>query len=103
MDTESHLRRIETAVHQTRRLTLIVLVVVVVLSLWLLRIVDTEEGIVSIVILLALLAVAHLLVSFGSGLRRFWTSRGVDTELQERILRGYIADRAKARGQRPDR
>ncbi len=102
MDTESHLRRIEAGVHHTRTLTWIVLVFVVVLGLWLSRIIDSEECIISILALLALSAIAHLLVSFGSGLWRFWTSRGVDAELQERILRGYIAERAKARGQRPN-
>jgi ABC-type uncharacterized transport system permease subunit len=101
MDTESRLRRIETDVRHTRTLTWIVLVFVVVLGLWLLRIIDSDECLISIVMLLALSAVAHLLVSFGSGLWRFWTSRGVDAELQERIVRAYIAERAKTRDKGP--
>jgi hypothetical protein len=98
MDTESHLRRIEAGVHQTRMLVWAVLVILVALGLVVLRIIDLGEGIASILVILALFAVAHLLMSFGSGLWRFWTHRGVDAELQERILKGYVAERAKARG-----
>ncbi len=101
MDTENQLRRIETGVHETRILVGVVLVILVGVSLRLLGAIDSGECTVSILAILALFAVAHLLVSAGSGFWRFWTNRGVNAELQEKILRGFIAERAKARDRHP--
>jgi membrane protein YdbS with pleckstrin-like domain len=102
MDTENHLRPVETTVHHTSTRAWIVLVIVVAVSLMLLGIVDLRECVVSIIIVLALTAIAHLLVSAGSGLWRFWTNRAAEAELQEKILRAYIAERAQARDQDPN-
>ncbi len=101
MDVENQLRRMETGVHQTRMLVWVVLVILIALGLGLPRIIGSGECVASILVVLALFAIAHLLVSFGSGLWCFWAPRGVDPELQERILRGYIAERAKTRGHGP--
>ena len=55
----------------------------------------------------ALLGMAYLLVlallGASASLRQFWTSRKVDPQLQNRLLREVIAARAKTQGQDPNR
>ena len=102
MDIESHLQRIEADVRCTRMLVWVLVVIVVAVGLRLLQVIDSTECIALVVVVLGLTAVAHLLVSAMSGLRRFWPSREADAQLQERILREFIAERAKTQGQAPN-
>jgi hypothetical protein len=98
MDIESRLRRIESDVRRTRLYTGAVLVVLVVLlGLAVFRAEGSGEWTVAILVVLTLAVVAHLLVSAASGLRVFWGRRDADAQLQEKILREFLAERAKSR------
>jgi hypothetical protein len=111
MEIESRLRKMEAEVHQTRMLVWVVLVLVLAIGLGLLQ-VAVDLGLVPlrdllgyfglVLVALVLIAMACLLVSAASGLRRFWTTRAADAQLQERILREVIAERAKARDPDPN-
>ncbi len=91
MDIESRLQKMEAWVHQTWTLVSVVLVLLLVLGL---RFLPIDWILVALVI--------YLLASAAFGLWRFWASRISEAELQERILRGFIAERAKARERDPD-
>lgn len=96
MDIESHLHRVEAQGCRTKTHVEILLVIVgVPVGLGLLGIFDTAECLVSILVVLALIGVAHVLISAAFGLRRFWTIRNEGAQVQERILREFIAERAK--------
>jgi len=103
MDIESRLQRVETDVRRTRTYVRILLVIVLVpIGLARVGVSDPKECLVSVLVVWALMAVAHLLVTATSGLRRFATRREADAQLQERILREFIAERAKPQGQAPN-
>ena len=117
MDIESRLQKIEAQVHQTRILVWVVLALVLAIGLGFLR-VAIKLGLLLpvrwlvvygelILVAFVLIAVVCLLVFYPlasviSGLRQFWTSRETDAQLQDRILREVIAERAKTRGQDPN-
>lgn len=98
MDIESRLRAMEADVRRTKTCVEILLVVVLVpVGLGLLGVSDAAESLLSILVILALIAAAHLLVTAASGLRRFRAGQDVDAQLQERILREFVAERHRAR------
>jgi len=100
MDIETRLQKLESDLQRTKaHVWTLLAIVLVLLVLILLRVPDSSEWIISIMVVLALAALAHLLVQLASGLRLFWTRRAVDAQLQEKIMRDFIADRAKTQGQ----
>jgi len=115
MDIESRLQKIEAEVHQTRVLVWVVLALLLTLGLGLLlvavhlgllRIRELVGYVELILAAFALIGMAYLLVlataGAASGLRQFWTSREANAQLQDRILREIIAERAKTRGRDPN-
>jgi len=97
MDIESRLQKIEAQVHQIKILVWIVLALVLAFGLGLL-----PAYLPSLLVVLTLIAMAYLLFVAVSGWWQLRTSRQTDAELQDRILREVIAERAKTRGQDPN-
>jgi hypothetical protein len=97
MDIEDRLQKIESDVRRTKLHAEAVLVVILLLLVLILLGVGARgDWIVGILLILGLAAAAHLLVSAGSGLRVFWGRRDTDAQLEERIMREFIAERAKS-------
>ncbi len=94
MDIESRLRKVETEVHQTKILVWIILALLLAFGLGFL-----PAYLPSILVVLTLIAMAYLLFVAVSGWWQLRTSRQTDAELQDRILREIVAERAKTRGQ----
>ena len=99
MDVENRLQKIEAGVHQIKMLVWVVLGLVLSLSLGLPQALDLPEHVGMILVALALIAIIYLLVMAASGLRQLWMSGRTDAQLQERILREAIAERAKVQDQ----
>jgi threonine/homoserine/homoserine lactone efflux protein len=97
MDIESRLQKIEAQVYQIKILVWVILALVLAFGLGFL-----PAYLPSIVVILTLIAMAYLLFVAVSGWRQLRTSRQMDAELQDRILREIVAERAKARGQDPN-
>lgn len=97
MDIESRLRKIEAQVHQIKILVWVVLALVLAFGLGLL-----PGYLPSLLVVLTLIAMAYLLFVAVSGWWQLRTSREMDAQLQDRILREIIAERAKTRGQAPN-
>ncbi len=97
MDIESRLQKIEAQVHQIKILVWVVLALVLAFGLGLL-----PAYLPSLLVVLTLIAMVYLLYVAMSGWWQFRTSRAADAELQDRILREIIAERAKTRGQDPN-
>lgn len=114
MDIESRLQKIEAEVHQTGVLVRVVLALVLALGLGLLLVAihfgllragELVGWVELILTAFALIGMIYLLVlaaaGAAAGLGHFWTSREAAAQLQDRMLREVIAERAKARGQSP--
>ena len=93
MEIESRLQKIEVQLHQIKILVWVILALVVAFGLGLL-----PAYLPSLLVVLTLFAMTYLLSIVVSGWWQFRTSRQTDVELQDRILREIIAERAKARG-----
>ena len=102
MDIETRLQELESDLHRTKvHAWTLPAIVLLLLILILLRVADSREWIVSIMVVLALAASR---IDPGalpaSGLRLFCTRlRPAHAQLREKIMRDFIADRAKTQGQ----
>jgi threonine/homoserine/homoserine lactone efflux protein len=96
MDIEGRLQKIEAQVRQIKILVWAILAFVLAVGLGLL-----PTHLPSLLVVLTLIAMAYLLFVVVSGWWQIRTSRQTNAELQDRILRAIVAERAKTRGQDP--
>jgi threonine/homoserine/homoserine lactone efflux protein len=96
MDIEGRLQKIEAQVRQIKILVWAILAFVLAVGLGLL-----PTYLPSLLVVLTLIAMAYLLFVVVSGWWQIRTSRQTNAELQDRILRAIVAERAKTRGQDP--